>query len=150
MSKIIDLANCSKPRKPCGDSFNPIAKLKQKSFKRHELRAIGDIQSSLVSIGFSRDPVLSISATPYKDDVNNMVILKVDVHNRYYQAIFGEFFEITIAKFENDKGRDIFKMETPLHKSSGTFGEVIRLIQTFINTNLKPDDGCVRTLVARN
>ena len=128
--------------------FNDISCLKQKKFRRHEIRAIGEIQSGLVNIGFSNDPRLSFAAAPDSEGVTNTIVLRVDVHQPEYQRIFGETFDIAISKFENKEGQEVFKMETPLCKSSGSFADVIRFIQRFINTNLKPTDGRVHTLVA--
>lgn len=130
------------------NSFNQQSGLKQCVIKAHEKRALGDIQSSLVSIGFSHNPVLKFTTFPDKDGDVNKMILEIDVADPYYQRIFGERFDISITKYTNQNNEDYFKMETPLSKSSGAFCDVISFVQNFINTNLKPSGGMVHTLVA--
>jgi len=129
-------------------SFNQQSDLRQCAFKAHEKRALGDIQSSLVSIGFSQNPILKFTSFPDKEGEVNKMILEIDVADPYYQAIFGETFDISITKYTNKNNDDYFKMETPLSKSSGAFCDVISYVQNFINTNLKPSGGMVHTLVA--
>jgi|GEM_PF-3450266 len=147
MGEVVNLSG-RQAKQNSDNGFNIVAGLDQATFKSFEIRAIGDIQSSLVSIGFSQDPTMKFTAVPDKEGDNNRVILEVDVANIDYQKIFGEVFNISITKFHNQDGANYFKMETPLSKSSGTFCEVIAFVQNFINTNLKPNDGCVRTLIA--
>jgi len=95
MSDVIVLNHFRK----VGIQINPVS-LSQKSFKPHERRAIGDIQSSLVSIGFSHDPTMKFMASPDIEGQNNRIILEIDVADSNYQAIFGEMFDISITKFQ--------------------------------------------------
>ena len=120
----------------------------QTAFKPHEKRTIGDIRTHLMDIGFTKNPTPKFSAYPDKEQQNNRITLEIDVADPKYQKIFGEHFEITITKYQDQENQDIFIMETPLSKSSGNFGHVIRFVEHFIATNLRPEHTLPKALVA--
>lgn len=148
MADILILNNFRTVNGPSDRDFIPFNRLKQKEFLRHEQRSIGDIQSCLVTMGFSHDPIMNFTAFPNIEGVNNRVVLEVDVASPHYQRIFGEIFNISISKYSDDQSRDFFIMETPLSKSSGTFKEVIRFVENFINSNLGNNEKPIKALVA--
>lgn len=127
--------------------FLPISLLKQQIFCQHEIRSIGDIRTELIMMGFTKDPTYSFCAYPDETGINNKMVLDIDVADSYYASIFGEAFQISIMKFEDQNGSDFYKMETPLSKSSGTFGDVIEFVENFINTNLRSGVDPIRALV---
>ena len=120
----------------------------QTAFKPHEKRTIGDIRTHLMDIGFTKNPTPKFSAYPDQEQQNNRITLEIDVADPKYQKIFGERFKITITKYKDQQNQDIFIMETPLNKSSGNFGHVIRFVEHFIATNLRPEHTLPKALVA--
>ncbi len=120
----------------------------QTAFRQHEIRTIGDIRTHLMDIGFTKNPTPKFSAYPDKEQKNNRITLEIDVADPEYREKFGEFFEITITKYQNQENQNIFVMETPLSKSSGNFGRVIRFVENFIATNLRPEHTLPKALVA--